>query len=497
MIILALSVLFCFIACNDDPPEECTEHTDKNEDGICDVCDAEVEPPEEDDGIILIEEEEILFGIVLGSDISLETRIYVDDMIDVFDELGYELSVIENNDDEVMDVEILIGTVTGRGKDYEYFRYSLGIEGYAITAIDETKIAIAGGSDESLLDAVKEFFEEYLAVDEDAGYLEDFIFTEEHDVVEIQDDYRITSVTVNGNDVSDYVITKNPDYSETNAVAKKLQAALYEKVGIWLPIVNEGDEDGSSIQIKAVGKSDAGSKGFRVVVDGDDLLLECAYMNMYDKLFDEYSQATFFGAKGEVSLEAYTPEINATRVYYSDFGAVGDGRTDDYEAIKAAHEFANKSGQLVTSESNTTYYMGKGSGTISIKTNVDFNNCKFIFDDSALTGSTAQHVFSVDSNIPLSEIRNGKYFDALNADEDNDGIVIKGINHGNDRTTKLDLGLGYPALLTVYDTTSNMYIRWGYTDGQNHTQEEIVLIDAEGNIDPSTPFLVDYERLRR
>ena len=48
MLLLALTVLFCFIACGDTTPE-CEEHVDKNVDGVCDKCKAEVEIPEEEE----------------------------------------------------------------------------------------------------------------------------------------------------------------------------------------------------------------------------------------------------------------------------------------------------------------------------------------------------------------------------------------------------------------------------------------------------------------
>ena len=44
-------------------------------------------------------------------------------------------------------------------------------------------------------------------------------------------------------------------------------------------------------------------------------------------------------------------------VYYEDFGAVGDGKTDDFLALKAAHDFANEGGQSVKATPGATYYI--------------------------------------------------------------------------------------------------------------------------------------------
>ena len=42
----------------------------------------------------------------------------------------------------------------------------------------------------------------------------------------------------------------------------------------------------------------------------------------------------------------------------------------------------------------------------------------------------------------------------LNKPSENGEPVIKGIQHGDEQTTKLDLGLGYAAMLTVIDANS-------------------------------------------
>ncbi len=497
-LLLALTLVFALFACNGN---DACEHEDGDEDGVCDNCDEEIEDePTPSSSLTLIQDEEIFFSVVLGNDINNDIRFYVDEMEEIFDELGVTLEVLDDTSgNEEADIEILIGTVTSRGKDYEYKKTALGAKGYAITAIDDTKIVIAGGSDATLLEAVTKFFEEYLGVDSRSKSLDDFTFTDEHDVVEVQSDYRITDVTLGGNSLKEgYVITINTKYSDTNVAAKALQAALYEKAGIWLDIVDETKASGNAIKLTVVGKNDAGNKGFLGKTDGDDYVFKSGYANKYPDMIKEFVETVFkTGVTGEIKFEDFTPEGYANRVSYKDFGAVGDGRTDDSAAIKAAHDFANKGGQLVVAESSKTYYIAGPCDTISIKTNVDFGGCKFIFDDTKLTGSTTKPVFSIDSDVPNSDISSGDFFKAINEDPDGDGFVIYGINHGDKRTKKLGNGLGYKALLTVYDSSSNMYVRWGYADGQNHTQEEIVIIDAEGNIDPSTPFLIDYEKVTK
>src|SRR5688500_16103542 len=44
-------------------------------------------------------------------------------------------------------------------------------------------------------------------------------------------------------------------------------------------------------------------------------------------------------------------------VQYSDFGATGNGKTDDIDAIAAAHAFANQRRFVVKADKGSTYYI--------------------------------------------------------------------------------------------------------------------------------------------
>lgn len=70
------------------------------------------------------------------------------------------------------------------------------------------------------------------------------------------------------------------------------------------------------------------------------------------------------------------------QIDYETFGAVGDGVTDDYNAIRAAHEYANEHNLKVVGAPEKTYYVKDFTEPVIIKTDVDWNNCKFIIDDS-------------------------------------------------------------------------------------------------------------------
>ena len=85
-------------------------------------------------------------------------------------------------------------------------------------------------------------------------------------------------------------------------------------------------------------------------------------------------------------------------VRYSDFGAKGDGKTDDIDAIAAAHAFANQHGLLVKADEGATYYIGGKERTAVIRTDTDFGTAAFIIDDTEVQNRNAS-VFMVSSSL--------------------------------------------------------------------------------------------------
>ncbi|MCL2382953.1 MAG: hypothetical protein FWC79_02030 [Oscillospiraceae bacterium] len=108
----------------------------------------------------------------------------------------------------------------------------------------------------------------------------------------------------------------------------------------------------------------------------------------------------------EVQNEIRNGEIQLT---YELFGAVGDGQTNDAEAIRRAHEFANNelrsNNNLLTvyGTPGMIYYIGELDAPIVIQTNVNWRGATFIIDDFIDDGNgensvnTLQNVFIVDS----------------------------------------------------------------------------------------------------
>ncbi len=176
-------------------------------------------------------------------------------------------------------------------------------------------------------------------------------------------------------------------------------------------------------------------------------------------------------------------------VLYSKFGAVGDGVTDDFDAIFAAHEYANEHKLPVRADAGKTYYIGNcGTKTVIIKTDTDWGDAKIVIDDRCILPKSPEskaNIFSVVSD--SKPVRHGE-----------DSELVKAINaQGGIKTTDrvLPYKPGYATMLIPYNTERKVYIRYGgnANDGQN--QHEVMIIDGEGNIDKNTPALLDYAKV--
>ena len=85
-------------------------------------------------------------------------------------------------------------------------------------------------------------------------------------------------------------------------------------------------------------------------------------------------------------------------VRYSEFGAKGNGKTDDIDAIAAAHAFANQHGLFVKADEGATYYIGGKERTAFIQTDTDFGTATFIIDDTEVQNRNAP-IFEVSTSL--------------------------------------------------------------------------------------------------
>ena len=189
-------------------------------------------------------------------------------------------------------------------------------------------------------------------------------------------------------------------------------------------------------------------------------------------------------------------------VTYEQFGAKGDGVSEDFAAIYAAHEYANAEGLPVKASEGATYYIHNTYidgevRTIRIRTDVEWTGANFIIDDSDLDFTVPElykmsqyNIFTVCSDYDVLTLNGDNAKDLL------ESIAPLGVSHG---TSKIDLGLGYPALLVLSDETNRVYRRYGPdgVNGQSSPTMEIIVVDKDGYVSDETPFMFDYTVLNK
>ena len=161
-------------------------------------------------------------------------------------------------------------------------------------------------------------------------------------------------------------------------------------------------------------------------------------------------------------------------VSYRDFGAKGDGKTDDMEAIAATHAFANTNGLKVKADANATYYVSGKERTAMIQTDTDFGTAAFIIDDTDVQNRNAS-VFTVSSNLQ--------------------SFKLSTVSSLKRNQKKIDASLPSTCLITVTNTNVKQYIRFGLNQNNGSSQTDIFVVDKNGNVDMNAPIIWDFDQI--
>lgn len=183
-------------------------------------------------------------------------------------------------------------------------------------------------------------------------------------------------------------------------------------------------------------------------------------------------------------------------VTYEQFGAVGDGVTEDFAAIYAAHEYANANGLTVKAKEGAHYYIhdthvdGEVREAV-IKTDVDWGGARFTIDDRDIS------TFSTDATYDM----HAKFIFRVMPDFEKEIIVDrtlldKLVADGFGKSTKkLDLHFDYPVMIIPYNSKHKVYRRCGYAMFMGKIMHEVIVLDRDGNVDKDTPFMFDYNNI--
>ncbi len=186
-----------------------------------------------------------------------------------------------------------------------------------------------------------------------------------------------------------------------------------------------------------------------------------------------------FGQAGWSKQEA-TREASSTRqdkvVYYSEYGAAGDGATDDFDAIIKAHAAANEAGLKVRADAGATYYIGTAGKTAQIQTDTDWGDAKFIIDDSKVpVDNRSAQIFNVSSKFPATPV-----------------TTVKTLAKNQ---KKLDLSLPHNSFIVVTDNNTMRYIREGLNVNNGAAQTDVFVVDKKGKVDMKAPIIWDYANI--
>ena len=184
------------------------------------------------------------------------------------------------------------------------------------------------------------------------------------------------------------------------------------------------------------------------------------------------------GEKGELQVNVSPKDLHKFKnrgwVSYSDFGARGDGKTDDIDNIAAAHAVANQYGLSVKADEGATYYIGGKERTAVIRTNTDFGTAAFIIDDTEVQNRNAS-VFMVSSGLQP--------------------IKLETISSLKRNQEKIEQSLPGACLITVTNANVKRYIRFGLNQNNGASQTDIFIADKNGNLDTNAPIIWDFEQV--
>ncbi len=282
----------------------------------------------------------------------------------------------------------------------------------------------------------------------------------------------VENITINGVSIDEYCIV-TPEKDDGNFygnAAQTIQDELYKACGKTLKITEKASENAFVIN-EASGDTDT----FKLKVENGNVYLtgnlETGISRGITAFFNEVllsSQGSFEFKDGYEYDKTFTGYVT-----YEDFGAVGDGKSDDLEAIVKTHEYANANNLSVFANETATYYIGGGNKTAYIMTDTDWSTARFIIDDTNVENKGAW-VFNVAPSRGAVSITDKA--SPVKSNASNIGTTLDG-----------------DSLVVLTDSNVKRYIRKGANQNSGSNQTDVILVDKDGNISPDTPLIWDFD----
>ncbi len=281
----------------------------------------------------------------------------------------------------------------------------------------------------------------------------------------------LSDITVNGVSVDEYGVFA-PDGTLYDNAVETLIDEIYKASGIRIT-VTENHDSGTFVINEKLNNDDS----FSIKVQNGNVYITGSEKVGISRGITAFAEEVLRKADGSFNFkDGY--EFNKTftdYVTYENFGASGDGKTDDFEAIVKTHEYANENGLSVFAKETATYYIGGANKTAKIMTDTDWSTARFIIDDTNVENRSSW-IF----NVSPSQT-------SINITEKVSPLKIDAQNIG----TTLDK----ESLVVLTDSNVKRYIRKGANQNSGSNQADVILVDKNGNISPDTPLIWDFDSI--
>ena len=464
--------------------EEGTEEEEEPDEGEDDV-----KPLE---GFVLIENGKANFRIAYTNDIGSDTISKINKLVTQIRSFGVEIEdpVSAAKAEDVRDCEIIVGgNVKHRGDECSVNPRDLGEKGYTIKTVGQ-RIVIAGGNKEMTTKAFDLFVRNYLRITDKTKDLDQGIAFSEDINVFVPTTYFIESVKIAGNDAKDYKIFYDLEGMKEEFSTEAIDAfreKLYQNTGIYLDVTDTLGEKNIVFRLVDKVEGDDEGKGFGIYVKDANLYIECAYANAFDEAFGTFAKDKIYDAmKSVIFAEGYKYYDNVSVVYYSKFGAEGNGKVDDFNAIKATHDYANQCGQKVMGDKDKTYYISDDfTAEILVETDVDWNGATFIINDvgDIAFENRSLHLFRWQASY-------SKIYAAQNLI---DTFGEFSVEKGATAIPELAGHIPGTCLIIIWNQNKKDFNRYGANANGGSPRHEVLVINEDGTLNPDTYTVFDYD----
>ena len=486
--ILVIATAFSASACNKTPDPT------PSPDPLPDPAPAPL--PEPDESVLeLVSAGAVNFTVVRTGELKSAGVKKAQNLVKELEELGLTTKLVNDSAaDEVTECEIIIGSGAKNREGCNIDYHTLGKDGYVIKVIGK-RVVIVGGTDDMLCEAVDVFREKVLGIGEETETLAGATISMRlTDVYERETEYDLLDIKVGSKNSlgKGYYLSFDKANEKISEAASTIRNSIYDNSGIWLPLESELPSGQSVKNLFIVREvADAGEGGFRIFVDADmNVIVECSLPSQMHRGIEAFLKEYVVGKSGVSRLyddEPFEYAINVVR--YTEFGAVGDGKTDDSLAIIKTHEYANANGVKVVEDAGLTYLMredsyGKG---VTVMTDVDLGDATIIVDDSRLA-----------PDLNKGNAKYSKVFNVVPSDKCRKTEVDKSLYQNLSLSvgdTNIGITFDEKKLVSLSSDAYNIYIRYGANQNSGANVHENILVNADGSIDPTTPLTFNYPYL--